>query len=508
MRRNSFPFKQWHLLTTSMGKFTPIMCEEGLPGDTWRGTSSMFIRLLALNRPVLHPVYVHLASYAVPLRLIWDDSEDFFTGGPDGTSLPTFPTITPPNGGFGKHTFMDHIGVNPLSPNPTSALAARANSLIWNLYYRDQDLQTEAPISTASGNDTTTGYSLFNVCWPKDRINIARPWTQKGASVTIPLGSQAVVGTGMVLGLTNGTTNVGLCGANGDSLNSQNFQARFYGQSVGTSVSVSGTGVTGSYGVTTDPTKSGLKTVDAGNGIELDILRVGSALQRFRESRAMYGSRYDELLMQQYGIKPLDARLNQPEFIGGGRSVITFSEVLQTAGTTDGSAAGVGQLFGHGIGSIRGHKINYFCQEHMLILTYATIVPVPIYCDGTRRMHNKRLREDYYTPEFATVGMQPVEKQEVYALSSDPTGAFGFTDRYEEYRRPDNYITGDFRDLLAEYHLGRIFASEPSLNGNFVTCDPSLRIFQQSITDNVLLEVQNRYRLRRCVMKRAVNVLK
>ena len=194
MKRNKFSLSHYKLLSCDMGELVPIGLTEVLPGDTIQQATSTLVRVSPLLAPVMHPVHIRIHHWFVPHRLVWEDWEDFITGGPDGMDASAFPTIIttysagPPATGTGVvGGLADYMGVPPYIPQEVSALPFRAYALIWNEWYRDQDLQTPLVIDKGSGPDTTTNMTLQNVDWEKDCFTSARPWTQKGPEVTIPL---------------------------------------------------------------------------------------------------------------------------------------------------------------------------------------------------------------------------------------------------------------------------------------------------------------------------------
>jgi len=195
MKRSKFSLSNYKLLSCDMGELVPIGLTEVLPGDSIQQATSALVRVTPQLAPVMHPVHVRVHHWFVPHRLTWESWEDFITGGPDGMDDSVFPTITmPASTGAAVGTLADYLGVTPLVPSlAVSALPFRAYGLIWNEWYRDQDLQTALTVSLTDGNDTTTNTLLQNVAWEKDYFTSARPWLQKGPQVSVPIGTTAPI---------------------------------------------------------------------------------------------------------------------------------------------------------------------------------------------------------------------------------------------------------------------------------------------------------------------------
>jgi hypothetical protein len=414
----------------------------------------------------MHPVEVRIHHWYVPNRILWDDWEDFITGGSDGMDISEFPTITMPlDGGATVGSLSDYMGIPTGVPSlEVNALPYRAYAKIFNEWYRDQDLETELPISTESGADTTTNTLLQNCAWEKDYFTSARPWTQKGADVTIPFGTSAPTtissnGLNPTFNSIGGSEEVGLfqhtnAGAGlsvGDAIADKNVAFGLQ------------TGLTG----TTDLTNA--------SAINVNQLREAFAIQRYQEARARYGSRYTEYL-RYLGVKSSDARLQRPEYLGGGKQTIQFSEVLQTGIDQPDTGNYVGNLRGHGIGAMRSNRFRRFIEEHGFVITLMSVKPKTIYSQGLQRHWNRRTKEDFFQKELQHIGQQEILNKEIYAGHTTPEGVFGYQDRYDEYRRTESTIAGEFRTNLDFWHYARIFASDPVLNGDFIKAVPTKRV--------------------------------
>lgn len=492
MKRNKFSLSNYKLLSCDMGELIPCGLTEVLPGDSIQQATNVLLRCSPLLTPVMHPVDVRVHHWFVPHRLVWEDWEDFITGGSDGNDTSDFPTITFSGGsGAAVGSLADYLGVTPGVNNlEVSALPFRGYALIFNEWYRDQDLQTELAISTAAGADSTTSTALQNCAWEKDYFTSSRPWEQKGPSITVPLGS-----TAPVIGIGFNAATAATAAAN-NVRESGKVSTTTYTNAVGTADTatrdalrfrMAGTG-TGAYpDIAADLSNASAITINA--------LREAMALQRFAEARARYGSRYVEYL-RYLGVKSSDARLQRPEYLGGGRQSIQFSEVLQTAEGTN----PVGELRGHGIAALRSNRYRRFFEEHGYIFTLLSVRPKTIYAQGLARTWNRRLREDFWQSELQHIGQQEVLNKEVYAAHATPDGTFGYQDRYDEYRRAESTIGGEFRtSALDSWHMARIFSSDPALNADFVKCVPTERTFAVPSEDVLWVMARHSIQARRMV---------
>lgn len=487
MKRSKHGLSHYNLTTCDMGFLVPVGCYEVLPGDTVQQRTSALIRALPLNLPVMHPVQVRMHSFFVPNRLLWDGWEDFITGA-DYAAPGTYPSIT--STATAKN-LEDYLGVPRVTGLDIGALPFRAYNMIYNEFYRDQDLIPEVAEDSVA---------LQKISWGKDYFAGARPWTQKGTPVTVPLGGTAPI-TG--IGLTQAAEL-----ADGITVNETDAAGGAFAQSQQTSNAAIRILTSGSQTGGIDEPKIYADLANA-TGTDINEFRRAFALQRYQEARARYGSRYTEYL-RYLGVKPSDARLQRPEYLGGGKQTIAFSEILQTGPDstqggqpTDGA---VGMFRGHGIAALRTRRFRRFFEEHGHVLTLMSVRPKTVYNEALHRLWSRRTKEDYYQKELESIGQQEVYSREVYA-EADPAGAtvFGYADRYREYREHPSYTTGEMRvgDVLDPFHLARSFSSAPTLNQSFVECDPSKRIFRVETNDTLWCMLQHSVQARRMVNRSA-----
>lgn len=505
-KRAKFNLSNFHNCTFKMGYLYPVNLTEVLPGDSIQLSTSVFLRLAPMVVPVMHPVYMHLSNFFVPSRILWDGFEDFITGGPDGTDTSVLPklTLNVTNSPVGSLADAFGIPVQMLKDAKTfsvNSLPFIAYYMIWNEYFRDQDLNEAIDLSTITGESSSL--SLLRPSWAKDYFTTARPWPQKGPDVSVPVNLTAAGEPSITA-----TTTISPSGV-------PTFQ-RYYDPAVVGSLRY--TTYDGGNIINTtnlddsvtwlDPALSAQTAINYTSGnpelgsVNINDLREAFALQRFEEHRSMFGSRYEDLL-RYLGVRPQDARLQLPEYLGGFSAPVQFSEVLQTS--SDADRSGVGDMYGHGIGATKGRRIRRFIPEHGYIMSLLTVRPIPVYSQGLERLWSKENRFDFWQKEYEHIGQQEIRNSEVYADgdTAQDKATFGYQNRYDEYRRGVNIITGEFRTNQDYWTMARIFASRPTLNGDFVSCMPTDRIFQvnEQNSDQCYAMVKNNIIAKRLVSK-------
>lgn len=493
-RRSTFGLSHYRLFSAKMGYIYPIACYEVLPGDTFRQSTSLFLRLAPLVTPVMHPVHVKIHSWYVPYRLLWEDWENFRTRGPEGTDASEVPYITAPSGGFPVGSLADYLGIpTGIEGLTVNAFAFRAYNYIFNENYRDERVQDELPWVMTGGADTTTSTALAPSPWGRDYFTTASPTPQTGPEVTIPVnfgdaGEPTITGT--VTG--NGSPTFTATGVGG-SVTSSLKTLTTGGSYVGTGGDV-GMDKVGNLGDRTgfnaplswaDPALKVSLNYQPGEAsigsINIADWREAMAMQRFEETRSLWGARYNEFLMDM-GIRPSDARLQLPEYLGGGRQTIQFSEVLQTA---PGGEDPVGALKGHGIGAMRTNRFRRFFEEDGIVLTFAMVRPIGVYMQGLHKMWSRRSFAEFYNYQFEHLSQQPVYTRELYAGVTDKDKVFGYQNIYDDYRSIPSQVSGEMRTILNSWHMARDFSNEPVLNGDFMTSPPTNRIFAAQENDTL-----------------------
>lgn len=479
IRRAKHNLSHYHITSADMGQLIPIEVREVLPGESFRHGTNAIIRTSPLNTPVMHPVHITVHHWFVPHRIVWPDFEKFVTGGPDGEDATVLPKITAPTTtGFSVGSLANRLGVvagvDDISVN---ALPFRAYAMIWNHFYRDQQLQTPLTVATSSGPDTTTNTALQNVCWEKDYFTAARPEAQLGPDVYLPLGQTAPVHS-EIGSLANGgphTVNTTFPAGDRVTLGALSTNSDLY--------------------------------ADLSNASAVTILqlRQTSAIQRFMEQMNNYGARFDEYLMSQFGVRSQDSRLQLPEYLGGSTQVLQFSEVLQTAEGAD----PVGEMRGHGIAALNSNAYTRFFQEHGYIISLAFVRPKTMYFQGLERHWSYSTKYDFFQPQMETIGDQEVYNREIFVQgTAADNNIFGWSPRYEQYRRAWSKVSAEMETVLDTWHMCRDFSGAPALNADFVKCNPTDRIFASSTNNTLYMYFRHSMVKHSPVAKRAKSVLR
>lgn len=473
---NKFNLSHTYTSTGDMGYLMPVACIEVIPGDWFRIQNEFLTRFLATIAPVMHIFNVEMRWWFTPTRLVFDKWTDFITGGKDGNDASVLPYVVAPAGGWKPGSLMNRLGVpHSVAGIKVSALPARVYDLIYNEFYRNEWLQDELPLSLAQGEDTTSNLDLQRACWERDYFTQATPSPQKGPDVNLPLGTTAPV-------VPDGKQTQYMSVAdNSKVINSVQTQTA-NGADYGMVFCLGGTGV-GQGQVTLGP-QTGLKVdLSSASAITVNSLRYAAAVQQFQEANALTGSRYAEFIPAQYGVYCPDASLQRPQYIGGMKSPMVISEVLQTSSTTADSPQG--NMAGHGVSAGVSPEIRFHATEFGYLMCLMTIRPKTAYFQGIPKFMSRETRYDYAIPLFSHIGAQAIRNKEIYAQGTeDDDKVFGYTLRDDDYRFIPNIITGQVTKTLDYWTAARKFAELPKLNSAFVASNPTTRIFAVEDADN------------------------
>jgi hypothetical protein len=475
-------------MSFKMGGLYPTCVMECVPGDKVKIGTETMLRFAPLIAPVMHKVNVTTHYFFVPNRILWPNWEQWITGNLD--VVPPYTYFLAP-GGFPNpiKSLGDYLGLptgvsgnGKYFPDPDAQVCSpfplAAYNKIWNEYYRDQNLQTPAPDSLVDGNNGSVYEAILagpvkSRAWQHDYFTSCLPWAQKGDAVTIPIGEVDITYRSDV----GGTVFRNLDGSaftNQDSLGHSDAggQPR-QGSTTGTRYNIDNSS----------------QLVGTAEAADINSLRRAFRLQEWLERNARGGTRYIESILAHFGVKSSDARLQRPEYLGGSKGKMVISEVLSTAETT----LPVGNMAGHGISVSGGNEFKYSVEEHGWIIGLISVTPDTAYQQGVHRSLLKLNRLDYFWPTFANIGEQEVKNIELYAAGDDLGDTFGYVPRYAEYKFLNSRVAGEMRTSLDYWHLGRKFTSKPNLNGAFIQCEPSTRIFavEDPSVDNIYGHIFN-----------------
>lgn len=523
-RKSTFDLTHDKRLSTRMGRLTPVLLQECVPSDFFNGSSEMLVRLAPLLAPIYDQIEVYVHFFFTPYRLLWEDWEEFITGGRLGVGIDPLLAPIPPQGDiglmlaanpvcFGQSNISDYLGVPLLPIDPDIAadylninidmMPFAAYQLIWNEYYRDRnfiadDAFFEFPLASGimTAGDAVALTEPQTRSYRHDYFTSALPFTQRGEQVLIPLDGSVTYLDNSVL-----TTPDGVPVTTSNNL---------LGMDAAGSPPEGEIGLKAASGPGGDFTGFQIRNIDSISNATTTIndFRAAYALQVWLERNAVGGSRYTESTQAHFGVKPQDSRLQRPEYIGGGRIPVKISEVVSTAFSNDGvGVVPLANMGGHGVTYGNTNHFKYFCTEHGFIMGILSIMNPPSYHQGMPRVFRRRSFLDYPWPTFAKLGEQQVDKAELFAsaanLTEDADGElplFGYQSRYADWKYQCNSNHGAFHTTLLFWTLTRDFEESPELGSLFNLFDEGTqdRIFVvNGDQDNFWLYIHNKVFVKR-----------
>lgn len=537
MRRTKFDRSHVYKTTFNSGKLIPVFVDEVLPGDTSRMSVNYFARLATPIKPIMDNIYLDWFFFFVPNRLVWEHWQNFCfeQEDPDDNTDYVIPTVTATGNSDNAYvgSLWDYFGL-PVNTSGNisgiSALPFRGVYLIWNEWFRDENLQKPVKIQKGDTNEVldssrssnqpawvfATGTNIFPglACPPRgkrhDYFTSALPWTQKGPGVSIGLaGTATLVDPSPVSGYFVQQSDDSL-GAAGLSENAGVGEVYFGNGTLkysgsGSHISIAGHSHKGSnmITVTAQPGSSWLSKdsyadLDSSSMFTINSLRTAFQMQKFYERLARGGSRYTEVLRSFFGVVSPDARLQRPEFLGSFTKMVNVNPIAQTSATDNTSPQG--NLSAYGVTAAKFHGFTKSFVEHGYIIGFVCARADLTYQQGINKMWLRSTVYDFYWPTFAHLGEQAIELREIYAQGSEADSTvFGYQERYAEYRYKPSQITGKFRSSVINgnldvWHLSQFFNNAPTLNEEFITENPPIeRIIAVPSEPEFLLDIGFRY---------------
>lgn len=535
MRRTKFDRSHVYKTTFNSGKLIPVFIDEVLPGDTSRLSVKYFSRLATPIKPIMDNIYLDWFFFFVPNRLVWEHWQNFCFEREDPDDSTDY--VCPTTSLIGKSddtlngvgTLWDYFGLPTGLPNTISginALPFRGVYLIWNEWFRDENLQKSVKIQKGDTNEVFDGSRVseqpewlqgipesYLPCPPRgkrhDYFTSALPWTQKGPGVSIGLaGTATLVDPSPVSGyfVQQGDANLGAAQFSEDGgvhsvftgNGSLNYQGGYSTSIVGHSVNGSGISTAKALAGSSWLSKSAYADLDSSSIFTINSLRTAFQMQKFYERLARGGSRYTEVLRSFFGVVSPDARLQRPEFLGSFTKMMNINPIAQTSSTNDTTPQG--NLSAYGVTGAKFHGFTKSFVEHGYVFGFCCARADLTYQQGINRMWTRSTVYDWYWPTFAHLGEQAILLKEIYATgdTEQDNSVFGYQERYAEYRYKPSVICGKFRSNikgnLDMWHLSQYFETAPKLNPEFIEEDvPIKRIIAVPSEPQFLIDIGFKY---------------
>lgn len=543
MKRTKFDRSHVYKTTFDSGRLIPVFVDEVLPGDTTRMSVNYFARLATPIKPIMDNIYLDWFFFFVPNRLVWEHWQNFCfeQEDPDDSTDYVIPTVTAASNSDNAYigSLWDYFGL-PVNTSGNlsgiSALPFRGVYLIWNEWFRDENLQKSVKIQKGDANEvldssrsadqpswvfaSDTNIVLGLACPPRgkrhDYFTSALPWTQKGPGVSIGLaGTASIVDPSPTAGYllhSNSDQLAAVSAYGGDASNSGGKRSAHGTGSISFNRGPGGdfSNIGGFAGnaseritMTAQPASGFLANdsyvdLDTSSIFTINSLRTAFQMQKFYERLARGGSRYTEVLRSFFGVVSPDARLQRPEFLGSFTKMVNVNPIAQTSATD--STSPQGNLSAYGVTAAKFHGFTKSFVEHGYIIGFVCARADLTYQQGINKMWLRSTVYDFYWPTFAHLGEQAIELREIYAQGSEADSTvFGYQERYAEYRYKPSQITGKFRSSvtggnLDVWHLSQFFSNAPTLNEEFITENPPIeRIIAVPSEPEFLLDIGFRY---------------